>query len=532
MSIAYSRPLFALIAALGLGLTGADARADGSAEHGGATHVEAGAPPEGTFLAADGLRSFRETYAAGTRPRRREPRYFRAVLEQFGILAIGTAYYWIRPEINKEDWDFPDYKTRMSNFTPTFDTNLHVTNNILHPTAGSFYYGFARLNGLSVPVALGYSITTSAMFEFFLEWLEKASVNDLIMTPMGGWAPGEFFVHLGEYFNSAPGGGKWTHKTSGWFLGLPHHLHKGEAFSAGSHEMPADSLGYSSYYSHRFATLLGTSRVTNEDDKLGQSYELRVEAEVTSIPGFLRPGRFSTWFSDGDFTEARMHAAVGRASGLSVDLFFDANVAGHYGQNIAIVDGVRKGRAAMFAIDTSMKFSDRRLANRYDGYAMANLVGPAFKLYAVQGKFLAKLEGATHPDFATMYSLAFPEWRAQFGDEGTKSALKDKGYYYAYGWSGRLRGTLSYNGLELGTRAFFGTYGSIDRWDRFQDKVTRDVHQTDQVTELEAWVGYTTPRFPLHTRLYAEHFGRQSNMEPVRLGQWDRRFGILVGAQF
>jgi len=529
MAIPRASPLVSFLAAVTLGIAGSDARADDSREHdGGATAVL----PAGTFLAEDGLRSFRETYEAGARPRRREPRYFRAVVEQGALLAIGTAYYWIRPEINQEDWDFPDYATRLSNFTPTFDTNLHVTNNILHPMAGSFYYGFARLNGLSIPVSFAYSFTTSAVFEFFLEFLEKASINDLVMTPMGGFAPGEFFVHLGEYFNSAPGGGKWTHKTSGVFLGLPHQLHKVETFSPGSHEMPADSLGYSSFYAHRFAALLGTGRVTNEEGHLGQSYDLRLEADLVSIPGFLQPGRFGLTFTDGDFTEARLHASMGNGLGLSVDLFFEANLAGHYGQNIAIVDGIRRGRAAMVAVDTSVKFSDRRLGNRYDGYAMANLVGPSFKLWGVHGDFVAKLEGATHPDFATMYSLAFPHWAAEFGSDGAKTGLKDKGYYYAYGWSGRLRGTIGYRGLELGSRAFFGTYGSIDRWDRFQDKVSRDVHLSDQVTELEAWVGYSTPVIPFHTRIYAEHFGRQSNMEPVRWGQWDRRVGILVGSQF
>lgn len=528
MATPHARLLVSLLAASSLGLLGPEVRADGTAEHG--THA---AVSDGSFVASDGLRSFRETYDAGTKPRRREKHYIRAAFSEVVILAIGTAYYWIRPEINKEDWDFPDYKTRMSNFKPTFDTNLHVTNNVLHPVSGSFYYGFARLNGMSIPVALAYSTATSAFFEFFLEWLEKASINDLIMTPMGGWAPGEFFLHVGDYFNSAPGGGKWTQKTSGWFMGLPHHLHgPRESFTAGSHEMPADELGYSSYYSHDFAALFGPSRVTSEDAELGQAYDLRLEAKVVSIPGFLKPGRFGLTFSDGDFVEGRFHGAMGHGLGISIDMFFDANVFGHYGQDIGWVDGVRRGRASMFALDTSMKFSERRLGNRYDGYAMANLIGPAFKLWGLFGDFVATLEGATHPDFAVLYSLAFQRWREQFGDDGVKTALKEQGDYYAYGWSGRLQGTLAFHGVELGSRAFFGTYGSIDRWDRFQEKVTRDQHQTDQVTELEAWVGFTIPHVPLHTRIYAQHFGRQSNMEPIRWGQWDRRVGVLFGARF
>lgn len=525
MATPHARLSTALFAAALLGAPAA--RADGTAEQ--AQHA---ALPEGTFLAPDGLRSFRETYDAGTRPRRRTPHYFRAVLEQGAILGIGTAYYWIRPEINKTDWDFPNYATRMSNFKPTFDTNLHVTNNILHPMAGSFYYGFARLNGLSIPVSIGYSFVTSAVFEFFLEWLEKASINDLIMTPMGGFAPGEFFVHFGDYLHSAPKGGKWTHQTTTWTLGLPHSLHKGEPFAPGAHELPPDDLGFSSYYTHKFQVLLGSARTTDDVGKLGQSTDLRVEAQMIAMPGFLLPGRFGVTFTDGNFTEARLHGALGNGLGLSVDLFFDAALAGRYGQHIAVVDGVREGRASMFAIDTSMRFSERRLGNHYDAYAMAHLIGPAFKLWSVHGDFTAKLEGATHPDFATMYSLAFERFRGTFGDDGVKSYLKQKGSYYGIGWSGRLEGSLSYGPVELASRAFVGTYSSIDRWDRFDERVTRNLHQTDQVAELEAWVGVTTPRLPLHSRIYVQHFGRRSTMDPVHFQQWDRRLGILVGARF
>lgn len=526
-----ARSLFALGAALCVGLGAPFARADGSDEH-ARTSQTTHDPAPGTFVADDWLRSFRETYAAGEKPHRREPHYLRAGLEQLIVLAAGTTYYWVRPEPNKADWDYSSLGDRMANLEVTFDTNLHVTNSLLHPIAGGLYYGFARVNGLSIPAAFAYSAATSAAFEFLLEIYEKPSINDLILTPTGGMTMGEFFLHLGEYASSAPGGGKWGHKAASWVLGMPQHLHMGEPFSAGKLEMPADSLGFSSFYTHRFATLLGVARSTSEDGRIGDSLDLRLEGELAAVPGLLRPGRFGFTFSDGNFTETRMHFARGHGTGLSVDVFFDANLAGLYRQNVGVVDGVRRGSAMMLAVDSSLKFSERRLGNRYDAYAVANLIGPAFKLWAVYGDLVATLDGATQPDFASIYSIAFSQWATQFGTEGTKSVLQKEAYYYAYGWSGRLRGTVAYRGVELGSRAFFGTYGSIDRWDRFQENVTRDPHLTDQVTELEAWIGLTTPTIPFHGRIFAEHFGRHGNMESVSMGRWDRRVGIMLGAQF
>src|SRR3954470_4559891 len=125
--------------------------------------------PAGHFLADDGqVRPFAATHQDGRRPYRRDPHFVRAALEDLTIIAIGTTYYWIQPHENMRDWDFPGGKKPISGFVPSFDTNRHVTNDILHPmTAGSLYYWFARSNGLTIPWAFAYSVTSSAMFEFF-----------------------------------------------------------------------------------------------------------------------------------------------------------------------------------------------------------------------------------------------------------------------------------------------------------------------------------------------------------------------------
>lgn len=486
--------------------------------------------PEDTYLDDDGdLRPFRETYQLNAKPGRREPKYFRAGLEQLIVLGAGTAYYWIRPEINKQDWDFPDYATRMSNLQPTFDTNLFSTNHLLHPAAGAAYYGFARINGLSIPVALGYSFASSAVFEFLLEWLEKASINDLVFTPMGGFAAGEFFVHMSEYFNAAPKRMPHQH-VGGVVFGWPHHLH-GIANSPST--LPADRLGFSSLYWHRFDALFGGVYLQN--DKGGHDFltELTLGAKFVSIPGFLRPGRFTHHFSDGEFTEAKANFVIGDSKQFVGGVMFDANLAGKYSQDIYISEyGKPVGRASMIAINSAMRFLDRRPLRRHDAYAMAHLIGPAFKLWGVHGDFTALLEGATHVDFASIQALPYEQYKLQFGAEGTKSVLQDQGYMFALGWSGWLRGTLQLGGFEVSARAFLGTYGSIDRWDRFQEKVTKNPHHTDKVAELEGYIAMKLPRTPAQVRLYTEHIGRESNMPPLTVRRWDRRYGLAIGLRF
>lgn len=486
--------------------------------------------PRDSFVDDDGsLRSFRATYDASARAGRRETHYLRAAVEMGVLLSIGTTYYWANPGPNRTDWDYPDAATRMSNLAPTYDTNYFITNHVLHPAAGSLYYWFARSNGLKILPALGYSIITSAMFEFGLEWLEKPSINDLVMTPMGGLSAGEFFLHAGDYFNSAPNA-RWYHRVVGAVLGAPQALHRAMDGGRGREvaKLPEDRLGFSSFYHHRFDVLFGAMGLQNDRGASTAFGSLRIAGELVAMPGFLRPGRFEHKFSDGNFTEGLLQIGTRGGAEHTWDLSFDANLFGRYAQDI----GPRGGHASMIAINSAMKFADREVFGRREQYAMAHLIGPAVKLWAVAGDFTARFEAAANFDFAAVRTHAYPEWTSRFGSDGTSTVLRQKQYFYGGGLSARARGRVSYKFLELGTRVFFGRYDSSDHFDRFPDEVTRTVHASDTVGELEGWLGIVPRNFPFQLRAFAEHLPHWSEMGSVRVYRWDRRYGLAIGALF
>ena len=512
----------AVLAALLIAGFAGTARAEGDAAHD---------VPSDEIVTSEGTKPFEATYLGGYRLGRREPHYVRAALLEVGILATGTAYYWIWPTVNKRDWDFPDYATRMAQFKPTFDSNLHVTNNLLHPFAGSLYYGSARLNGLSIPVAAAYDVGSAAAFEFFLEWLEKASINDLVVTPFGGLPAGEFFLHLGEYVDSAPEGHWWT--TAGAIpFGVIHGVQRkvdGEPIVMAPPGMPADSLGFSSYHWHRFDTVAQASVVQNETGARGAVYDFLVEARIVSIPGFLRPGHFSLAFDDGNFTEARMKAHVGDDGAASLDLFFDANLWGRYAQDVS-----REGRgsASMIALDASYRFLDRTFLGRRDQVAIIGPAGPEVKLFVVEPEATFSLEGAAHLDFASIQSLAFPEYVDRYGLEGTRWVLHEQGYDYSFGWSAWARAMIQREGAELGARAMVGSWGTFDCCDRFDGNVTKNAHGTERIVDAEAWMSFFVPHAPVEVRVFAEHLGHTSAMGPFVVSHWDRRLGAGLGLKF
>jgi hypothetical protein len=73
-----------------------------------------------------------------------------------------------------------------------WDLDDFLVNQVGHPYQGSNYFNAARANGLSFWESAGLTAFGSATWEFFGE-TNRASVNDLINTTLGGIAMGEMF---------------------------------------------------------------------------------------------------------------------------------------------------------------------------------------------------------------------------------------------------------------------------------------------------------------------------------------------------
>ena len=78
---------------------------------------------------------------------------------------------------------------------PQWDTDDFYINYILHPYWGAAYYVRSRERGFDQRSSFWYSAGLSAAYEFGAEALfEEVSIQDLIVTPVGGWLLGEYFM--------------------------------------------------------------------------------------------------------------------------------------------------------------------------------------------------------------------------------------------------------------------------------------------------------------------------------------------------
>ena len=489
--------------------------------------------PGGYYLGADGRwYPFAQNYDNWSSRRRARPHYLRAGIEMFGLLGGGLAYYWIKAEQNSADWDFPDIAQRFTFEGVRFDNNLFITNHVLHGASGAGYYSFARANGLSVPLSLLYSFSTSAVFEWGFEWLEKVSINDVIYTPMGGFAPGEWFHQFGDYLNSAPGGGGVGNQIAAATFGFPSFIHNRLDGSKLPPALPTDSLGLSTAYAHRFNLAYGFAAVDNDLGHSGIEHDATFESEIVSMPGFLRPGRFATDFGNGNFTEMRARLSFDRSGWAGLDLFFAADLVGYYSQDFRGAPSTLAGRASMLALQSSVRVIDSWSLGRDDTLALAHLLGPSAKLWLAGRGLMLRLDGSVSPDFAAVRSLPYRRWGDRYGSTGTKTVLQNYSYYYAVGTSARARARLSYRGLELGVRGAVGVYDSLEGADREQERVTRDIHNQDQMLETEAWLGVTPADTPIYLGLRGRQMWRHSLMQPLAESRWDRRLVVQLGFDF
>jgi hypothetical protein len=495
------------------------------------------------FIDSRGNRiEFRPVYEGWFGERRYPKNYGRAIGENAAMLGFELFIYWYDPNQNSVDWQFPDLWSKLAhNSIARFDDNLERTNWLFHPSAGAMHYGLTRVNGFGVLPSFGVAAVSSALYETVFEWREIISINDLIVTPFGGMAVGEFFFHLGNYLNSeqprqrtldeAIGPDVFGRRLGSLALGLPRHINNDIDEPSPAPLVPDDALGLSSAYTHRFDLNMGEDFITNDRRERSNVTVLGTSAELVAMPGFLHPGHIDTWFGGGNFTRFSIRVAFD-GSLRDVDVQADSHLFGHFGQNLEAGRGGVYGAAHEIGGHTAIQYVDRWLFGRRDQYALLHLLGPVGNLWLGQGatKFHFGLD--ISPDFAAPYSLAYEGWSAAYGQDGTKSSLLAHGYYFAWGASAGASASVSIDGFSIGADGRYGHYESLDGAERMQEKVTRDVHLRDDVLELFGRLSFEPKDTLLSLKVEGAHFGRRSEMAPVTTRRSDERLGASLGIHF
>ncbi len=449
-----------------------------------------------------------------TMPAKRQ--YLRATLEEIVVLGVGYAQYTIAKQSNVRDFDnSPDWDTLKSKLLlgsgVSFDNNLYDTNWLTHPLAGFFYYGVARSNRLSIPVATAAAFVGSTLWETFGEIREDASINDLIATPLAGMATYEPLLQTGAFFQRArktPGS-----LTLAWIFAPFKMLHDAIDGLEPERATEVDDAGLPLDTWHRLRAG-GSAGVTHQEDGVTQG-DARFwgESRIVTLPFYGQPKRIRGWFDSAEVSEMRVQAGV--SEGRLVDLNLSAHMLpfGYRAQD-AEGDGIVGGMHVGVEYAKHNYDRDRRDNRNRD---RVSFVATGVTVEGTQhaGPALVRLRLDTLGTFAGVDAYALPEYDDRYDLSRVTSVLLNQGYYHAFGATIRPRAEVEIGRFDCGFDLRGEWFRQVVVRDRGMAPIDLGVTATDRRLQSRAFVGFR-PTPHIRVSLMGEANQRMGRMDDVR----------------
>jgi len=450
---------------------------------------------EGTYIDSDGsVREYDREYEL--RRDHRDPHVWRTWREMAIGLALLSTGYWLGLDRQVADWDNPRPEQRFDGTAWRTDNNALSVNFALHPAGGGVAYAWARAYHHSVPAAAAYGFLSQFIWEFVLEFKEKVSVNDMIVTPTSGIPIGEFFHKLGLYLDTATHPSTAT-EVAQWSMGTAVQVDRW--LDGRDHAEPRahDSLGLTTDIWHDF-TLGGEVHQVRDAAGAGHLvYRTSAAGQLVSIPGYLRPGRFSRSFWRADVASASLGFEASE-HWVGATFAADTLLFGHHAQDIA---GYRKPvRGQAFTAGASMAFTylDSRANNSIEKYGAFHFPGPGMDVHFFAPDFQLDLTARASFDYVGITVLdAFQDWQLENPHERAKGILRHQDYLYAFGASGRLAGRLRFGPFRFDGLLLYGQYRSQDGCNRWQEKVTADIPGGTELLRARGGIQVEPPGSPI-----------------------------------
>jgi hypothetical protein len=464
-------------------------------------------------------------------PRRSHP--IKAVLEAALALGINIAWYWWDADFNSPDWDlrwdWPSWKKKLTFEAVRLDSNRLATNAGSHTEGGTIIYLIGRGNGLGVGGATLLSFGEVLIWEYIGEFYEKPSINDMVNNPLGGMAVGEPFYQLSQFFGH---GSPNVVNESLAAIFSPMSAVNGFADRQWAHRAPdVDRLGLPRDIWHRFDLYAGLASAHWSDHTERAESVLGLRTEINTVPGFGRPYPRAGFFGAARLTSIDAGMALGR-EGMTGALFAThVALGGYHLQNLHRDDDDEiAGSSLLLTLTNTFDYSNRRRPNlNLDQIATFGVVGPTVELSHRHGPLGAQLRLEALPDLAMVTSLPAEAYRARYGTEGLKTELAEHDYYYGYGFTLGAQLAFQYRTFEAGGDVRWERFASIEGLDRFQEKLTRDIHQHDERSRALLWMSVRPIPGLAEIGVSVEHSDRSGELAGVEVSRSERRASLTLG---
>jgi Domain of unknown function (DUF3943) len=461
----------------------------------------------------------------------REFRAVRAALELGTVFLIGSAYY-VSTSTETPDWDlnydweiFQDKVTGEA-FGP--DANHFGTNFVGHPLGGAGYYLSARSNHGTVPQSIAFAFFGSLIWELFGEISSEVSLNDSIVTPVGGIAIGEATFQLGSYFDRAPD--SFGNRLLGALIGPFKTFND----AVDGTVLTRRRAGAARQEEARFELGLGYAQTweASPGEAAHSSAQLHLSERIARNAPFDSIGTHSRWFHDGDASGIELDLGLGARGVDNLMLDTRAVLAGYTYRNVQASRSGAVGSGGVIGLGTGFQYGVHDYRRSAGGEKDRISAVRPLDLVVLQRSRLGNLRIDSYveagPAFGGVRSFALDglgqQTLAPVEPELLPAVTQLMGYYFGLGGAGVAALGVSWGNLELKTRLRIQGYAAPNTPGEEVKVRLSDTERTTRETLSWAPAGG-----PTRLEIHAEQRARAGTVNRSSFERSESTLGFAVG---
>jgi hypothetical protein len=419
-------------------------------------------------------------------------KYLRATIETTALLGFVSLYYWGTKSFAADfDYDvsFETLKKKFSGKAILFDDNTLEENSFPgHPLAGAYYYLIARNNNLSRTESFLWTFATSAIYEFFVELPEVASINDFVATSVAGATIGEPMYEFGRYFRCSEHKDDLMYKIMAAIMD-PIALVNSFIWNDVHYKYSDSEICHYTSIQKDFNIFYGMS--TNLRENTASStigFIFGFHGKLYFIPQYGKAADIEKFFKDPILNEMKIEVGVTDRGIDSIHFLAKTVWAAYYRQNIA-GDSAGKGTGYSFFVGLASAFEHIQYdtGEFEDWIGAVHVFGPSLEIASFHKAGYIRIGLDVFGDFAMVRSFAFEKYKKNHRIDNIKSVLMEENYYYAFGPYVNPRIEARYGSYRFLAEYKYAHYDSLEGRDR--RKPSNDFHLVDKREEYSFLMG-------------------------------------------
>lgn len=420
--------------------------------------------------------------------------YIRTAIELIITLGFGQYGYLLSKDTMARDWDYPTLKEAWRSKTDgsgyRFDDNSYFVNRD-HAYAGVLYYTIARNNGFSSYESFLINLAASSVWEFIVEYREVVSLNDQVLTPIGGFVIGEALFQIQKIFDKP--GNSLVKKSLGYIFQSPRNFHRYvDKFTRPEDKFAAalNEAGFNRDVWSKFELYAGQAS-SNKSPEDG--VQIGMNAQVINIPVYDEPGRRRDILMDTAFSQLVIERSMGNIEPNHFLLMARIAMAAYYQKDLgADQKGNLQGYNFWIGPASRVQFKHSYTTDsRYqDQQAIVNVLGGIMQLTYYQAGFKITANFEVYGDFAMIKSYNLDQYQAEHGDSLLPRVVRANDYYYGMGFTTNGHLIVEYGKWSLEAGSSFFQQSAIKDRHRFGEEGQNMPDMKDTELVLDASVGY------------------------------------------